>query len=209
MGGEGMSVAVPGDSLADWVTYADWIVVATVTSESALDPNAREIAADEGLIARELSVRIDRTVFAGRRPDEPPRPFRFIALGWAFRDDEQVRIRMQGSAYLTVGRTYLLPIADLGPGSGWGPMDPDGLAEVIDGRLVLDDPDGALPEGPLADLNGLDLDEIEARLKSTAPIPQSEPFLGLPSRERFAETQAVLDAEAGYAPDGSPLHTDD
>ena len=52
----------PGQTIDDWVTYADYVLAVTPTDESEVPPTKGEIQKGEGLIQRRLTLRVDNVV---------------------------------------------------------------------------------------------------------------------------------------------------
>jgi hypothetical protein len=94
-GGSGSS-AFPADTLQDWVTYGDYLIELTATSEKTLDPEPDELREGEGLFRREFSLSVDGVAWA--RPDAkhpPPTTLTWTSGGWQFKNgnlDRRTRI---------------------------------------------------------------------------------------------------------------------
>ncbi|MGQ0467488.1 MAG: hypothetical protein ACT4QG_19495 [Sporichthyaceae bacterium] len=96
----------------DWVTYADHVVVATVTAETGLSTEPRK--GGNGYKAREVTLRVDATLWSSPEPwRAPPRELTFDMWGWnikAGEPDRPVRIAIEHRSRLEFGHTYLLPL---------------------------------------------------------------------------------------------------
>lgn len=79
----------PDQTATDWVTYADYVVVATPVKEAVIEPDMG--AASEGppsMITRELVIRVDSVIWSSNDPARPvPDTFSWPALGWDVEDD--------------------------------------------------------------------------------------------------------------------------
>ena len=98
---------------ADWVAYADHVVVVTVVDASDMIPDEGEVALGEGAILRTLTMTVDDTVWSSKSSTTPaPERIVWTALGWTFHDGLEVR-RMMVNKYeprLEIGRSYILAI---------------------------------------------------------------------------------------------------
>ncbi|UYM07591.1 hypothetical protein [Solicola gregarius] len=78
---------LPSDTAADWVTYADHIVVVTAAEETEIPPSREEMDIGEGLIGRDMRLRVDKVVWSRRHAARPaPESVVWHAPGWTFSD---------------------------------------------------------------------------------------------------------------------------
>jgi hypothetical protein len=103
---------LPNETAADWVTYADYVVVVTATSERAveapLDPGAPETT-----LGRDVTLTVDDTLWARNAEAEAPSTVRWSAGGWGFTADEPgIRHEMVevGAPRIEVGHSYVIAI---------------------------------------------------------------------------------------------------
>ena len=105
---------LPNASAADWVTYADHVVVVTPVAEREIAPTALEIERGEGLIDRQLTMQVQSVVWS--KPGvqtHAPQSFDWRAWGWQFTDGDLAnRTAMAGEdePRLEVGHQYLMAI---------------------------------------------------------------------------------------------------
>src|SRR5687768_6425098 len=60
---------LPFRNSADWVSYADAVVVATVDSERRIEPTAEEVRLGEGLVGRTLTLSVSDVLWQSRTGD--------------------------------------------------------------------------------------------------------------------------------------------
>lgn len=103
----------PSQSANDWVTYADYVVVATAVSEHEIPPDRSEIERGEGLIGREIAMRVDRVVWASPTAPVPaPEAWSRTAMGWAFAGSVKDRTKLGklDSPRIEAGHTYVIAL---------------------------------------------------------------------------------------------------
>lgn len=207
MMGEGLAV-LPAESLTDWVTYVDAVVVAKVTekaqSREAVSLDERE--SGEGYAVQLVTFDVLETLWHPDTYEAPPESFTmsYNAYVWTNGDvDKAIPLVEPDAVRFEVGGTYLLPLVDYATFEEWAPILPssvlpfeDGIAgqgETILGGDSKPSPRFAL-SGPAQQLWGLDRQEIIDKLNTTPPDPYATPFADLPAEEQYQ--QAVRAAEA-------------
>jgi hypothetical protein len=107
---------LPSRTATSWVTYADHVLVITVTGEREKVPPAPATGRQEiGTVGRSVNVRVDRVLWS--RPGatkRPPRAFTWEADGWEFRSGDVSNRResaIAGLPRLEVGHTYIHALA--------------------------------------------------------------------------------------------------
>jgi hypothetical protein len=104
----------PSSTPADWVTYADHVIVATATSERVL-PLDKDVAENgEGDVDRTVTLRPDEILWSAESPrqDAPTESFEFAAFGWALRQDgTRTPLARDGAPRLEVGHTYIIALS--------------------------------------------------------------------------------------------------
>lgn len=117
--------AVPFDSLQDWVTYSDAVVIFHAASDTELEPTQDELEAGEGLIVRQVTVEIKSIVWESPDKRDLPATMLINNGGWVFHGDKRTPIMMEGSIPLEVGHDYAAPIfRDPALGDEWGTLGP-------------------------------------------------------------------------------------
>lgn len=70
---------------ADWVSYADHVVVATAVSDKEVPPTQSEIDRGEGLIGRSVEMRVDHVLWSREGAGHPaPQTYSRQSTGWVF-----------------------------------------------------------------------------------------------------------------------------
>ncbi|MGW1898984.1 hypothetical protein ACWCQB_16390 [Streptomyces hirsutus] len=104
----------PSQAATDWVTYADHVVAVTPVAEKEISPTGEEIERGEGLILRNVTLRVDGVLWSRSAPDKPaPTSFEWVAHGWQFTDgDTANRTRMTGEHQprIELGHSYVMAI---------------------------------------------------------------------------------------------------
>ncbi|MFH8702004.1 hypothetical protein [Streptomyces chartreusis] len=103
------SDAYASQTATDWVSQADHVAVLSVLSEKELPPTQEEQAAGEGLIGREITVRVDKILWSSPNPAHPAPSdtFSWTADGWSFQGEERTAFTMAGSPRYEPGHTYI------------------------------------------------------------------------------------------------------
>jgi hypothetical protein len=138
---------LPSTTAADWVTYADHVVVATPVDERVEPPTAAEVDRGEGLVGRTVTLRVDDVLWSRGDPDRPaPQTMSWDAWGWTFEGepDNRGRVVGEGTPRVELGHTYLLAIvweeARCSPGDPRQPAGWQGLGAAstvpFDGGVV-------------------------------------------------------------------------
>lgn len=122
---------LPNLTVDDWVTYADYVVVATASKQDEIAPTGLELKRGEGLILRDVSLNVDEVLWASpNAAKKMPGSFHQTALGWKFSGDDltnRQEMAARGSPRIEVGHTYVMAVewepARCAPGdqvpSGW------------------------------------------------------------------------------------------
>lgn len=110
-----LSDRFPSTTAQDWVTYADFAAVVTVTAEKAGKPDAEDLQRGEGEIERTVDLTVDRVIWQARNAQRvPPSTLEYSALGWQFRGQDAKDRRpvvADDRPRLEVGHTYLMAFA--------------------------------------------------------------------------------------------------
>ena len=183
--------SVPSESLRDWVTYADAVVVGTVERTWALPISHEEREAGEGYIARQVRVRIDDTVWRRHTgAPTPPAEVTFVTFGWTF-DGDRRDPSSGGPIWLQPGKRYVIPLARW-KRDGWAPFSAIATLQLGDrGRIAPPDGDDAMPWETR--FSGRSTQEAAEILAAIEPDPSAPTDPRLDPEERAA---GVLEAEA-------------
>ncbi len=110
---------LPSGIAADWVTYADHVVVVNVTSEKELQPTRTETERGEGLIGRKVELQVQKVLWSSKTAAPPASKYsEYNATGWAFSDHkaaERIPVALHDRPRLETGHQYVLAIAWDGP----------------------------------------------------------------------------------------------
>ena len=104
---------LPSSTAEDWVTYADYVVIATPVKESEIGPEKGEVEIGEGAILRSIEMRVDRILWGTSSPATPaPTSFSWAGVGWTFNGGVDSRTLMVAGNQPRVqtGHSYILAI---------------------------------------------------------------------------------------------------
>lgn len=188
---------LPSETLTDWSTYSDHLVVVTVAGQRELAPTADEVRAGEGYIPRVIDLRVDKVLWSRKDAPGAPASFETDLDGWQFKGDRRTAIRLRGEPMMEVGKEYVLPIVHFDktktvPNAGWSALSPDSIFPYQGGTLGEGDVIPSLQAKGLAtpsDARGPFFDkdpaELAAALKATPPDPAAADAMTLPPDERM------------------------
>lgn len=102
-------------SVQDWVTYADHVLIVTVTRESRVGPSKHEIERGEGMIGRNADMTVAKVLWsAPDAPQKAPATLKMSVAGWVFDNKQsnagEVKFAMSGSSRLEKGHSYVKAI---------------------------------------------------------------------------------------------------
>jgi hypothetical protein len=113
----------PDTGLRDWASFAEHIVVFTVTSDREVaTATAEELAAGEYIIAREATLTIERRLWSAPNAAALPPTITMDVKGWAVKDGQRMAMVAEGEPRLEVGQRYLAPLLlmdDRTPAEWW------------------------------------------------------------------------------------------
>lgn len=207
----------PSHTAEDWVTYADHVVVVTPVDEVETPPAASEIERGEGLIGRNVEMRVDKVLWS--RDDAPkPAPTSYTrqSTGWVFDGDVKNRRKfvLEGRPRIELGHSYVIALrwepthcsegdkpdpaqwVGLGEGSNL-PFDEGviGMGEFAGTvrpapTVARNQADHSVEETPLAEaLAGRGEEELVEALESATPV-------ATPARPGSASPRSSVPAEA-------------
>lgn len=128
---------LPSETAADWITYADHVVVVTAVEEETLPPAPIEIERGEGLLARTVTLRIDQVLWSSESAAQPaPETWVYGAVGSQFtRGDveDPTPIALAHRPRVEVGHSYVMAMrweaAQCSEGDATTPAQWRGLGE--------------------------------------------------------------------------------
>lgn len=183
----------PDTGLRDWVSFADHVVVFTVTTDrEVMAATAEELEAAEYVIGREATLRIDQRLWSARNAPELPSELTMDIKGWAVRDGQRMAMVADGEPRLEVGRRYVAPLLlmdDRSPAEWW-PLTVGSMLE-----LESDEVEPALPHAPgsARQLAGRSIRDVGDMVVREPADPIARRFRQLRPAERV---QRVLDERA-------------
>lgn len=175
------------------MSYSDAVVVATVTSVERIAPGPEEadaVARGEGvLVSRLVTIEVEQVLWHGSTQDVPPK-LTFTTDGWVLRNFEEVPFGNSGEVRVEIGGQYLLALEAAGDFGtirrGVLPIEPDGHVSSA-GRT----------DEAAAQLDGLPLDEVAAKLISTEPKAVADANRHLDPEDRYREMVRMSRATPG------------
>ncbi|MGH3447250.1 MAG: hypothetical protein ACRDP4_06465 [Nocardioidaceae bacterium] len=137
----------PSQTASDWVTYADYVVAVSAVAEEEIPPTKEALAHGEGVILREMTLKVDQVLWARGGARKPaPASFTWTAFGWTFTDGSTAnRTEMAGAGEprIETGHRYIMAIdwqparcapGDFIPGQ-WRGLG-DGSTVPFDGKSI-------------------------------------------------------------------------
>ncbi|CAN5667932.1 MAG: hypothetical protein ACR2HP_03180 [Ilumatobacteraceae bacterium] len=173
-----LDVRVPMATLSDWTSYADAVVIATVTDE--IPPNPTDELGKLGW-PQDQTIRVDEVVWQHAAASAPPAVV--DGAGGAYLVIEVKDEWLLRAA--SVGQQFFIPLTKY-DGAGWTPIAP--AIDVVDG---LADPAVGDTYPYATALAGLDASAIRAALDAAPPDPVAEANRTVDASARF---EAVIDA---------------
>lgn len=104
---------LPTRTASDWVTYADHVVAVTPITEKEIPPPKEDIKHGEGMILRDVTLRVDDVLWSRRGAVKPaPASFDWTAFGWTFSGSTANRTEMAGAGAprIETGHHYIIAI---------------------------------------------------------------------------------------------------
>lgn len=129
---------LPSTTAADWVTYADHVLVVTPSEEAAVTESSSDTGG--GLVNREVTFDVENVVWSSPRAAQPaPKgEVSWLTWGWVADDDGNlVPFATEGAPRLELGHTYIVAVsweeARCSPGD---PMEPAHWAPLGSAAIV-------------------------------------------------------------------------
>lgn len=208
-GGDTAVVAASGEArwpqsgVSDWVSYGDAAVIGTVTSERRRGPSQEEVEVGEGLIGRDVVVRVDHVVWQHPSALQPPETFTYGTVGWSFKAGaDELPMSLAGREREEIGRTYLLVLTRASD-EGWVPST---APLEFDGDRVLPPP-GEDDSGPLNDVIGADSAGLRELFGSAQPDPIAEANRHLDPDARYEAVVSAGEPPGSSTPDSATATT--
>jgi hypothetical protein len=187
----------PDTGLRDWASFADHVVVFTVTSDrEVVTATPEELAAGEYVIGREATLTIDRWLWSAPNAPELPSTIAMDVKGWAVKGGQRMAMVADGEPRLEVGQRYLAPLLlmdDRSPAEWW----PLTVGSML--QLDSDTVRPALPhgQGSARQLAGSSIRDVADVVTREPADPTARRFRHLRPAERV---QKVLEARAAERP---------
>jgi hypothetical protein len=182
----------PSDSLRDWRSYADHVVIYTVVSDNEIPLRPEDEARGEGTLGREVALRVDKVIWSA--PTAAPLPDGLIkmrAAGWTVKDGVRHSVRIMGAPRLEVGERFLAPVVRVeDPLVEWWPLTGSSQMPLDDHDRVTPGDSGSPVRGALA---GKSIGQVQAEVEAATPDPLAE---------RFADLRPLKRIKAVYAAGG-------
>jgi hypothetical protein len=209
------STTLPGDTLEDWVSYSDEVAVVSIGKETSILSDAWKerqraglVGKGEGLVARRVSVRIDRTLWkntAGGK--DAPRNFDTFVAGWILRDDKPYEYTWAPGPRIEPGHKYNMAIAELASGE-WSPISPYAVLAYDDERIGSGEEKGGPSETRVNQRHkGQSAGALAEELADTPPDETAKKYSfarPLERSRRVAEEKHRADQGAPKVPTGAP-----
>jgi hypothetical protein len=105
---------LPSVTAADWVTYADHVIVVEAVAEQALPPTAAELERGEGVIGRIVSLTVEDVLWSrDGAPQAAPATWEYSGLGWHFAEGDTtnaVEMALLEFPRVEVGHQYVMAV---------------------------------------------------------------------------------------------------
>lgn len=187
---------VPDESLTDWVSYGDHLALVTVTGDRMLpvDPATRETG--EGIVGREIDVRIDRMLWSRDQAPRLPEVVSFNDVPYAYEHGKTTPMTFNGTSGYQPRERYLMLLTCFVDGCGAiGPRLPYDGSKV---QLTADDRTD--PWG--RSIGDRTPEEIGVLLRRTEPYPKAKEAAALDAEARYAAVRGPRRSAAPEDPEG-------
>lgn len=190
----------PEASLRDWKSYADHVVVYTVTGETEIPASQEDLQRGEGLVGRVISIRIENVVWSAPGAPKLPEPLSMRAPGWVLREGVKVPVSINGAPRTEVGERFVAPLfrRESADGSEWGPLTAGSQLRLDGGQVAAATP---LERSPVrAKLAGMSTAQVREMVASAAADPRAERRRSLRPLARVKAVQAEDGPQETSAP---------
>lgn len=190
---------LPFQSLEDWKSYSDAVVLATVRAETEVGPGEKEGPLPPGApVGRIVELDVSETVFS-RNPEAVGNAVSVAVPGWVT-DPESGRrqdLLFQHSQRIVVGKQYLLALVREHTGT-WSLQTPRSAFAVEGGTIVS----GETDVSDMRRLGGSPVEAFESSLQAAPANAQAEKYANYSAIDRWAFVSAEITGEP--APERSP-----
>ena len=181
---------LPSESLTDWVTYGDHVVVATIETERALPVSDEALGRGEGLIGRRMTARVASTLWSRSGAAPLPSSLDLLVWGWVLQEGRRLPFTSEGSPRPVVGDTYVVPVTQVAGGE-WVLLAPSAIIPVSEGVMHAPPAKEVGVATPIArGYDGRPVDVLSKVLQGTTPDPAAQPFMKLDPDQRWASVIA-------------------
>jgi hypothetical protein len=187
----------PSESLRDWVSYADYVAAYSVIAEREIAPAPDDAARGEGLVGRDVTLRVDRVLWRAAGAPALPQAVHMTALGWVLVDGKRRDLVEDDAPRVAVGEQYVAPLArveDDAQHPEWWPLGVGAQVPLVDGRTS---DSGEWHSALKSGLAGRTLDALGRDIQATAPDPLAARYGNLRPSERV---KAVVRARSQDSP---------
>lgn len=181
---------VPSDTVADWATYTDHLVIITVTRERMLDDGGVD-ESGAGRIGRAITVDIDRVLWSRPGAPELPNPLEYKAPGWIAREDGSQK-KITDRPWPEVDHRYVVAFTKF---EGWGTVGPGGLVPYDNDVIGEGGPyESRRYPAPIQNAWGQPASALADLLSRTEPDPYAAKYADLHPQQRYEK--AIADRAA-------------
>jgi hypothetical protein len=188
---------LPSETLTDWVSYSDQVVIAEVESERELSPPAAAVQRGEGLIGRRISARVTTTLWSRTAAPDLPPAVDLLVWGWVLQDGKRLPFTSGGAPRPSVGQSYVFPLAQLASGE-WVVLAHSAVLPVAAGAVRKPEPAEVGVVAPLArKYAGRGVEDLSRDLAASKPDSVAAHYFDRDPEARWA---AVVQARATPQP---------
>jgi len=174
-------------SLSDLVSFADYVVVVTITDEEIGDVNWVDTAQTEGDINSTFVFRVDDRLLQHPSATVLPEEFSITSTNyWVNDKGARLAFAPEHGPRFEVGKSYVVGIVDVD--GEWYPFNSSAAFLLIDGRIAEVDYDPG--DAPIKRIVGMTVEELRTTLGNTPADPYEARYRSLPAPERFSKAQA-------------------
>jgi hypothetical protein len=180
----------PADGLVDWKSYADHVATYRVVADREIAASsAAERARGEYLIAREVTVEVERRLWSARGAPKLPKRFTMEALGWSVSHGARRAILFEDAPRVAVGERYLVPLVR--EDGRWAAMTLSSQLRLDGDRVTA--PGAGASRGPVpSQLSGRTVAQVRAAVAAQKADPVALRFRDLRPERRV---RAVVKAK--------------
>lgn len=175
----------PAETLVDWVGFADQVSVVTIESERQLSLTPDVVEIGEGYVGREVTARIEKTIWSRPQAASVAGKVRLRVAGWAAHDRELRPFAHGDGPRIEVGERFIAALLK-SPEGEWSLLSAGAAIPLRGtGAELIDRQKRALPEIASA-LDGKDVQAIAKILVEVEPESLASKHSGLDADARAA-----------------------